>query len=58
MLAHVHGNGNNYSDFAKSLGVDLNTVKRYLDNFEQFFLIRRLPPYYVNISKRLVKSPK
>lgn len=58
MLAHVHGNVINYSDFAKSLGIDINTVKRYLDYFEQSFLIRRLPPYYVNIPKRLVKSPK
>lgn len=58
MLAHVHGNVLNYSDFSKSLGIHINTVKHYLDYFEQSFLIRRLPPYFVNISKRLVKSPK
>jgi uncharacterized protein len=58
MLAHVHGNVINYSDFAKSLGVDVNTVKRYLDYFEHAFLIRRVQPYFVNSSKRLVKSPK
>jgi len=58
MVSHVHGNIINYSDFSKSLGIDVNTVKRYLDYFENSFLIRRLQPYFVNISKRLVKSPK
>ncbi|MFN8345371.1 MAG: ATP-binding protein [Spirosomataceae bacterium] len=58
MVSHVHGNVINYSDFSKSLGIDVNTVKRYLDYFENSFLIRRLPPYFVNISKRLIKSPK
>lgn len=58
MISHVHGNMINYSDFSKSLGIDVNTVKRYLDYFENSFLIRRLQPYFVNISKRLVKSPK
>lgn len=58
MLAHVHGNVVNYSDFAKSLGVHVNTVKGYFDYFEHSFIIRRLSPYFVNISKRLVKSPK
>lgn len=58
MIAHVHGNLLNYSDISRSLGIDVNTVKRYLDYFENSFLIRRLQPYFVNISKRLVKSPK
>ncbi|MDR6196941.1 ATP-binding protein [Siphonobacter sp. SORGH_AS_0500] len=58
MIAHVHGNILNYSDISRSLGIDVNTLKRYLDYFEHSFLIRRLQPYYANISKRLVKSPK
>lgn len=58
MIAHAHGQILNYSDISKSLGIDVNTVKRYLDYFENSFLIRRLQPYYVNIAKRLVKSPK
>lgn len=58
MAAHIHDNIINYSYIAKSLGIDLNTVKRYLDYFENAFLIRRLPPYFINISNRLVKSPK
>lgn len=58
MIAHVQGQLVNYSDFSKSLGIDINTVKRYLDYFENAFLIRRLQPYFFNSKKRLVKSPK
>ncbi len=58
MVAHIHANLLNYSDLSKSLGIDINTVKRYLDYFENAFLIRRLQPFFINISKRIVKSPK
>ena len=34
------------------------TVKTYIDYFESSFLIKRLQPYYFNIKKRIVKSPK
>jgi hypothetical protein len=33
-------------------------VQSYLDHLEAAFLIRRLPPFYANIQKRLVKAPK
>jgi predicted AAA+ superfamily ATPase len=58
MIAHAQGQIVNYSDFAKSLGIDIHTVKRYIDYFENAFLIRRLEPYFFNSKKRLVKSPK
>lgn len=58
MLSQIHGNLINYSDLSRSLGIDVNTVKRYIDFFEYSFIIRRIQPYYLNISKRLVKSPK
>lgn len=58
MVAHAQGQIVNYTDFAKSLGVEINTIKRYLDYFENAFLIRRLQPYFANSHKRLVKSPK
>jgi uncharacterized protein len=58
MIAHSQGQIVNYSDFSKSLGVEVNTIKRYLDYFENAFLIRRLQPYHNNTKKRLVKSPK
>ena len=31
---------------------------RYIDLLADLLLLRRLPPYYVNVGKRLVKSPK
>jgi len=58
MISHMHGNILNYSDLSRSLGVDIHSIKRYLDYFEHSYLIRRLQPYYLNVSKRLVKSPK
>lgn len=58
MLAHYNGNIWNASELASSLGVSYHTVNRYTDILEQTFLLRKLPPYHVNIGKRLIKSPK
>lgn len=58
MLAHMHGGILNASELANSLGISYHTANRYIDILEQTFLVRRLRPYYVNIGKRLVKSPK
>ena len=58
MLAHSHGNIINFSDYAKSLELSGKTIKSYIHFFEQAFLIRELQPYYFNLKKRLVKSPK
>ena len=58
MLAHLNGNLLNLDSLGNSLGSSSPTVKRYLDFFEASYMIRRLQPWYVNISKRLVKSPK
>ena len=58
MLAHQQGGMLNYDQLAGSLGVSSKTVQRYIDILEQSFLLRRLPPYFRNIGKRLVKAPK
>ena len=58
MLAHLHGGLLNANALAASLGVSQPTVKKYLELLEGSFLIRRLPPYFANIGKRLTKSPK
>jgi uncharacterized protein len=58
MLAHCNGGVWNASQLAASLGVSYHTVNRYVDILDQTFLIRKLPPYFANIGKRLVKSPK
>jgi predicted AAA+ superfamily ATPase len=43
---------------ARSLGVSEHTVRHYLDVLTGTFLLRQLPPWYANISKRQVKAPK
>jgi hypothetical protein len=58
MLTHVHGSLLNVSDLARSLGVSSHTVSGDLDVLEGAFMIRRLPPFFANVQKRLTKSPK
>lgn len=58
MLAAVHGQPLNASQLGASLALDHKTVLRYCDFLEGAFLIRRLQPYFTNIKKRLVKTPR
>ena len=58
MLAHWHGNVMNYSDLARSLDISQPTVRRYLEILEGTFAIRTLQPWFANVAKRQVKSPK
>ncbi len=58
MIAHIHGQLLNVSALSSSLGVTHPTVGKYLDLLEGGFLIHRLQPYYANLGKRLIKSPK
>ena len=48
----------NYRDMAKDVGVSDVTIKSWLGALEQSGIIYRLPPFYANIGKRFVKSPK
>ncbi len=58
MLAHCHSGIYNAEMFARSLGITSPTVTRYLDYLEGAYLVRRLPAYFMNARKRLVKAPK
>jgi len=58
MLAHNQGGILNAAQLAGSLAIDGKTVAKYLDIMVDLLMVRRLPPYYTNIGKRLVKSPK
>lgn len=58
MLAHHQGGLLNAAQFARNLGVDAKTAAAYLDLLVDLLLVRRLPPWHANLSKRLVKSPK
>lgn len=58
MLAHYHGQLFNASEIARSLQITSKTADRYLDILAGAFMVRRLSPWYENIKKRQVKSPK
>ncbi len=58
MLAHHQSSLFNAAQIARSLEVSGMTVGRYLDLMVDLLLVRRLPPWTVNIGKRLVRSPK
>lgn len=58
MLAHANGNIWNAETFARSLGITSVTVNKYTDYLEAAFIIHRLPAFFINAKKRLVKAPK
>jgi predicted AAA+ superfamily ATPase len=58
MVAHYHGQIWNSAEPARSLGISESTVRRYLDFLTGAYLLRQLQPWFENIGKRQVKSPK
>lgn len=58
MLAHYHGQTWNASRLAEAMGVNRATADRYRDILIGTFMVRLLPPWFENLGKRLVKSPK
>lgn len=58
MLAHYHGQIFNASELGKSLGISDHLVRKYLNILAGTFMIRILLPWYENLEKRQIKSPK
>ncbi len=58
MLAHYHGQTWNAAEIGRSMGLSDKTVRSYLDILTGTFMIRQLLPWYENLGKRQVKSPK
>lgn len=59
MLAHLQGQLFNASQLGQSLGgASHSTAARYLHLLVDTLLVRRLEPFFPNVGKRLVKSPK
>jgi uncharacterized protein len=48
----------NYSSIGNDCGVNYNTIRNWLSILEASYIIKLLPPYYINPGKRLIKSPK
>ena len=46
------------SSMASDVGIDQRTVSRYLGILELTFQVNHLTPWFANVSKRLIKSPK
>ncbi len=58
MLAHYHAQTWNGAELARALAVSESTVRRYLDLLTGVFMLRQLPPWFENLSKRQLKAPK
>lgn len=58
MLAHAHAQVFNASELGRSLGIAHTTALRYLDILAGTFMMRRIAPWFENIGKRQVRSPK
>lgn len=58
MLAHYHGQIWNGSELGRAFGVSHTTVRGYLDLLAGAFVVLTLSPWFENVGKRIVKSPK
>lgn len=58
MLAHYHGRAWNASELGRSMGVSSKTALYYRDILAGGYMMRVLPPWFENLKKRQVKSPK
>ena len=58
MTAHFHGQVWNAAEFARALGQGEAAARRYLDLLVGAFVVRTLPPWFENLKKRQVRSPK
>lgn len=48
----------NKESLARDVGISNKTVEEWLSILEASFILFRMQPYYVNITKRLIKTPK
>jgi predicted AAA+ superfamily ATPase len=58
MLAHYHGQTWNAAELGRSMDVSVTAVNHYRDLLVGTFMVRVLPPWFENLGKRLLKSPK
>lgn len=58
ILAANVGQPLNLSSVSRDIGVSVPTLSRWISVLEQSYIIFLLRPYYKNLGKRLIKSPK
>jgi uncharacterized protein len=57
ILASQIGGMVNYSELSSTIGIALQTIKKYLWYAEKTFIVSRISPYFTNIRKEISKSP-
>ncbi|MCL4352974.1 DUF4143 domain-containing protein [Patescibacteria group bacterium] len=58
LLAYQIGSLVNYQELSSKLGIGAKTVKRYIELFEQSYIIFTIKPYSARKRDEIVKSPK
>ena len=58
MVAHYHGQILNLAELARALGSSEPTARRHVDILSGTYVVRQLPPWFGNLKKRQVRSPK
>ena len=58
LLAHYHGQIWNAAEAARTMSVSESSARRYVDLLQDLFMVRLLQPWFANLGKRQVKSPK
>lgn len=58
LLAGRAGQLVNYSALSNDVGVSSTTIKTWVDVLKASFVVFELQPYFENVRKRLIKSPK
>lgn len=58
LLAHQIGSLVNYAELSSRLGISAITVKRYIELFEQSFILFTVKPYSTNLRDEIGKMPK
>lgn len=57
VIAAQSGSLVNISELSSTLGIAKMTVQNYIWYFQKTYIIKKVPPYYMNIRKEIVKSP-
>jgi len=57
-LAFQVGSEVSYTELSRLIGIDKNTIEKYIDILEKNFIILRLPPFYKNKRREISKLRK
>jgi len=58
LLAGRVGQVVNFTSLSNDVGVSATTIKNWLSVLKASYVVFELPPFFVNIRKRVIKSPK